>query len=528
MRPVGSRLFDVFVLVAALGLGGILAPAVARADTPAQRENAQGLRAHRRGDFAAARARFEKAVALDVTLTIARFNAACAAARQGETAAARAHVAEYLRVVPAELPRVLHDSDLASLRRDAAWLRALETQARAGRRTVRSLLVERRETGGDLFVVDEDGFGERPFAADPGWREWRPSVTADGGTVVYLASRFEDRPVLPRRMGEGHPQRDWSDVRQQGRLYQTRFDHELRAAPWAGGAHRVLATRVHWYRLDPDGRTVLFVDEPTAGQFRVASIPAAGGPVTTLADTRAASAWCAARTPSGGLVLAEGFANDWTPTLRIAVSRIEAGRRSELLAPRRPGPRDPVVPDFELCELGASGQELHLGAVRVVLGATPRIERVPGVEMGSGAYNFRHVGERGSAGRDGAVYLTVVGRERTIGYDDESGAPTRTPPPLWSVSPLSWTNSNGMSDDWWYPTRVVRVAPGGAAPAVLSTAASHVDYAPAVSPDGTTVALTTVRTRGPWIVLVDPVGGGRRAVAPGQFAVWNPVARPVR
>jgi len=523
------RLFDIFLAVAVVGFAAALAsaPRPAHADTPAERENLQGLRAHRRGDFATARARFEKAVSLDPTLSIARFNAACAAARLGDLAAARAHLDEYLRAAPTDVSRVLTDGDLETLRRDANWVTALRTKTRAGRTTVRALVVERREAGGDLWVVDEDGFGARALAADPGWREWQASVTADGASVVYLASRFEDRPVLPRKMGEGHPQRDWSDVLQQGRLYDTRFDHELRSVSWAGGAHRVLGTRVHWYRLDDDGRTVLFVDEPTPGTFRIASVPATGGPLTVVGQTRAAGAYCVARERSGAFLVVEGIANDWTPTLRLAVSRLSGGQRTELLAPRRPSPRAPMVPDFETCGLSADGGTLELGAVRLVLSPSVRIEPVAGVAMGWGAYNFRHVGARGSVGRDGSIVATVVGRERELGYDDESGQPTNAPPPAWALSPLSWTNNNGMSEPWWNPTHVVRIPPGRGELQVLSSAHA-VEYAPALSPDGTTVALTSLRGRTPWVVLTALDGATRRPVVPGQFAVWNPRPQPAR
>ena len=84
-----------------------------------------------------------------------------------------------------------------------------------------------------------------------------------------------------------------------------------------------------------------------------------------------------------------------------------------------------------------------------------------------------------------------------------------------------------MSEPWWYPTQVVRIPPGGGDPRVLSSGRA-VEYAPAVSPDGATVALTSLRGRTPWVVLSDPAGANRRPVAPGQFPVWNPRPRPAR
>jgi hypothetical protein len=432
---------------------------------------------------------------------------------------ARAHIDAYLTAEPAQTGRVLRDPDLETLRADATWMAALRARIRPAGRTVRSLVFERRESGGDLFTIAEDGLDERPLAADPDWREYRASMSGDGERVVYLASRFSKRRVLPRNLGDGNPQRDWSDLREHGRLYPRRIDHELRSVPFGGGAHVVLAEDVHAYRIDQDGRTVLFVDEPERNRLRLASVPITGGSATAIGELGAdASAWCFAREPGGTVIVAEGIPDDWSPSLRVRVRRFgPGGAVTELLAPRRPRPSEPRMPDFETCHL--SENQLHLGLARVVLAPSPSLEYVPGAAMGWGAYNFRRMGERGGVapGARPAVYLTVVGDGEEPNVDEE----LPPGPPPWQVSPLAWDNSNGMSSPWRYATRIARVSWDGTGLRMLSSGRAQ-EYGPSVSRDGRSIAFTRVVPRGePWIVVSDPAGGAPRPVVPGQYPIWR-------
>lgn len=486
----------------------------------AQKENREGLKLHRRKQHAEARARFEKAAELDPTYSIALFNAACAASLGGDLPAARAHVGAYLEAEPGDEARVLHDPDLEALRGEPGFLELLRRRVRPPGARVGSLVVERRQDGGDLFVISEDGLDERPLAADPGAREYRASVTADGARVVYLWSPFDAAPVVPRQMGEGHPQRDWSDLRQQGRLYERRWDHELRSIPAAGGAATTLARRVHGYRLAEDGRTVLVVDEPSEGTYRVSAIPAAGGEARPLAEVPEASVWCPALLPDGTLVVASGTPHPWVSSLKIQVARYRGGAEEVLVQGKRGRGSDPEVPDFPVCALSADGAELHLGQVRALLGPSPRLEHLGGVDLGTGAYNFRNMGSRGEvlAGPPARLFLTVVGAQHQDeeGYEGSGRA-------LWQTDPLGFTNDNGMGPPWWADTRIVELSWDGSERRELPVDEGVSQYGPSVTADGTRLALTELRPGAdPWIVVTDRTGERRRRVAPGQYPIWIP------
>ncbi|MEM9192845.1 MAG: hypothetical protein AAGF12_26965, partial [Myxococcota bacterium] len=441
----------------------------------AQELNRDGLRAHSRRNYTESLAKFVAAAEADPNLDHARFNAACAATRGGDLAAAREHLETFLRIAPGSVSRIFHDSDLDALRASEgfdAWLEAHMPEIEGA---VRSIVFERRENGGDLYVVDETGFGERPLAVENDWREFRASVTTDGATVVYLASRF-GREVPARQLGDGHPQRNWSDLDQQGRLYPHVRHHELRAIPFVGGAPRTVARRVHSYRLDGDD--VLFVHETEGGDFELRSAKVEGGDEVRLAELEDAATWCYARRRDGSVLVAEGRQHQNASALVVSLSEYRDENRRELMPANSLAMDDPRVPDFQLCALSEDETQLHLGVMRITLTPRPRLRFLADLELGNGAYNFRRVGSQGFVDGD-TLFLTVVGRDR----GNEEYVP-EAPFQLWQTSPLSWLNDNGMSGPWWYETQIVRTDWAGQEKLTLSPPRGAFEYAPAVRPDG--------------------------------------------
>ena len=151
--------------------------------------NSEGVRLHGRRNYTESLARFERAVALNPNYGIARFNAACAAARLDDVDGARAHAEAFLLLAPGSAGKLLHDEDLHALRSAPGFDAWLTEKVRSSDGAVRSLVFERREDGGDLFVIAEDGLGERALANDSEWREYRAAITEDGTTVVLRRSR---------------------------------------------------------------------------------------------------------------------------------------------------------------------------------------------------------------------------------------------------------------------------------------------------------------------------------------------------
>ena len=105
-----------------------LAPRPGTSDAAA-RANEEAFKAHRSGDYATSRAGFARAVALDPDFTMARFNLACAAAREGFLDDAERELGRALREdLPTYRRGLERDPDLAALRESgphAGRLRAL-------------------------------------------------------------------------------------------------------------------------------------------------------------------------------------------------------------------------------------------------------------------------------------------------------------------------------------------------------------------------------------------------------------------
>ena len=467
-------------------------------DVPAaDKENEAGLALHKKKKYAAALARFQKAAQLDPDKHIAQLNAACAASLDGQIDVAKRHAEAWLRGAPQGAAKLLYDPDLANLRADAAWFMQLRERLRPAGTQVRPLVFEWREKSGDLWMVGEDGLDRREVAADPAWREHDAQFSPDGKRLYYRATRNPDL------------NRHYLDP---GKSYRRfgRDDDELRVMDFPNGRSVVLALHVQSYRVAAD--QILFVDvdgdKPRVRRQRTDQ----GKPETVATLEPASVAWCYATEGDGGLVVASGVPDKWGRGINLEVSRWNGGQRQVLMPRTAPRKGQRRLYDIQACALRDGVMEL--GGARLTITADAATIDVPvGMAYGQGAYDRRRRDSRGAVGAQ-ATYVTVDGPVADVSQ--------RRGPARWAASPLMWVQTNGMSDDWWYATRIVRWDRDGSTTTLTPDDVRFGDYGPAVSPDGS-LAFTRLRGDEPWIVVSDP-DGSSRLVAPGQYAVWGTAA----
>ncbi|MGZ3453225.1 MAG: hypothetical protein ACXVEF_26720 [Polyangiales bacterium] len=110
--------------------------------------NSEGFKAHKKGDYAASRALFEKALAASPDFALARFNRACALSRLGELAAAATDLRALLEAdLRRFAPMLRGDPDLEPLRTSAEG-RALDAHVKL----LESLWAEARTRGVVAFL----------------------------------------------------------------------------------------------------------------------------------------------------------------------------------------------------------------------------------------------------------------------------------------------------------------------------------------------------------------------------------------
>jgi hypothetical protein len=464
----------------------------------AAKENEAGLALHKKKKFGPALLRFQKAAELDPDKHIAHFNAACAASRAGQLDVAREHAERWLEVAPERAVTLLHDPDLERLRADEAWVKGLRARLRPGGSSVRPLVFEWREESGDLFTVGEDGLDRRPLAADPALREHDPRFSPDGKRLYYRAT-----PELDLNRHYLDP---GSSYRRFGR-----DGDELRVMSFPDGTPTTVATRVQHYRVLESH--ILLVDAPEGMRPRIRQVPVGQGKPETLATLHERSvAWCYAHDTDGSLVVASGVPDKWGRGLNLEVARWRGGEKAILVKRADPKRGKARIHDIQICALHDGVMEL--GNARVTLGSdAATVEVDGGLAYGQGAYNRRRRDSRGSHAK-GAAFLTVDGTVFEVSR--------RKGPKRWAASPLMWTQTNGMSEDWWFTTRVVRWDTDGTSQTLTPRDVRYGDYGPQVSADGKQVAFTRLRAQAtPWIVVADADGGSARLVAPGQYAIWG-------
>jgi len=467
-------------------------PATALAQEPAEQareENRLGLAAHARENFEEARRRFEHAVQLDPTLHVARFNAACAAARQGDVDAAVAHAVQYVRDQPTQATRVLHDADLTVLWQDEARLRGLREHMRPVGARVREILFERRDIG-ELFVIGDDGLDERQLTRTPDRREHDAQFVLDGARLL-----FEARSTT----GEDPRSPNFSEDYFTARYRQ---DEQLASMSYPAGEITLLGEYVQWHQLAADGRSVLFVDQPTRnGSHRLRRVEVTGGEAETLGEIDGdVNQFCAVLEPAGTVLLATGQSPGWGSTA-LRVVRYADGTGSEVYRQPNRVAADRRFDGISRCALSADGTSLDLGHGIVHLGDTARLQPRPDGPAADGYYT--------------------------------RGIPTaperQAPPARWKVSRMSYGNDWGMADfEDWSRTAIFRRT-GGGEPVQLTREGMYLEYGPALSSDGEALAFTRLRSRtsDPWIIVSRPGGTSEHPVVPGQFPVFSPFVHTV-
>lgn len=468
--------------------------------TAASEENAAGLAKHKKKKYAAALGHFQKAVELDPDKHIAHFNAACAASRAGKLDVAKEHAAAWIRLEPGKAANLLYDEDLARLRKDKAWLEALRSELRPVGAVVRPIVFEWREKSWDLWTVGEDGLDRRPLAADPRWREHDAKFSVDGNKLFYRATQNLDLA------------RHYLDPGQSRRRFG-RDDDELRVMEFPAGEPVVLARNVQHYRVHEDH--VLYIEAPEGMRPRVKKRGLGQGNAETLATMHERSvAWCYAEDADGSLVVASGLPDKWGRGVNVEVTRWTAGEKQVLLERAQPKRGQARFYDFQVCALHDG--VMDIGSARVHLTAdSAKIEVRGELSFGKGAYNRRRRDSRGASTAK-ATYVTADAAVFEVAR--------RAPPRRWAASPLMWDQGNGMSEDWWHATRLVRWSRDGTLTELTPKDVRYGDYGPSVAPDGA-VAFTRLRRReSPWIVVTDGKGENARLVAPGQYPVWGTAA----
>jgi hypothetical protein len=471
----------------------LASPVHAQPDVAAAREaNREGLREHQRERYESAQELFARAVELDPSSAMARFNLACATAKLGDLPGAAEHVAEYVRMAPDQAVRVLHDADLEDLWKDDALLAALRAQIRPAGSEVREIVFERREEG-DLWAVTHDGLDVLQLT-DTELHEMDVRFAMDGRYLVFRTLEG----LVPTRVYY--------------MLDRALPNLQLRVMEYPAGPQRTVDEGVYEYRLLGDGRTLLYPKTVPPSQRRGrAELPrdlrradVEGGEPVTLGPV-GFGRLCYGLAPDGSAVVAEGRSVGWG-TLSLTVARLVDGERTVLF--ERPPHTYRELRAFTRCALSEDGETLDLGPVIVRLDGEVRAEPA-------------------SVNQLAGLYVTLP--EQTYEECEWGSGEGRTPPPEWAVSPMSWTESPGESDCIWFATTHVHRYHDGTLERVSGERA-YIEYAPALAPAGDLLVRTRLRSRTsrPWLILSDPSGGAERPVAPGQFAVWSPHVHTVR
>lgn len=154
--------------VGIVGILLLLASPVAAAPASSKQLNTEGFRAYQRGDFAAAKDKFEQAIEADSTNLQATYNLACTLARQGQGETAKAYLRYLVRRDPRGklIRKMKQDPDLQRLRDDGS-LAALVARGglaeKAHRRIAKALAAGAKASlppGEDVLITDLDQDGD--------------------------------------------------------------------------------------------------------------------------------------------------------------------------------------------------------------------------------------------------------------------------------------------------------------------------------------------------------------------------------